>query len=131
MPKLSTTTSEQVSLAIESATADITNVPSLVDSGRGPETNAPWSWTGLDLPLEPAARKLPILFCPKLCDAIVKVNGYAKLKMSRGEQKGEVLSIEINREFVSLLAANLFGVAIKDMKEQSWRLDWEMAQRAM
>lgn len=81
--------------------------------------------TRTDLQLEPIAGNLPRLFCPKLCDAVVKANGYAKVSMGRGERSGEVLRIEIYRDCVPALAANLFGIALQDVQMQHWRLDWE------
>ncbi|KAM3497001.1 hypothetical protein MY10362_009631, partial [Beauveria mimosiformis] len=120
----------QVPPADESVISNTAQVSPPLDAVGMPETTALFAWSGLDFPLEPTAQRLPRLFCPKLCQAIVKIDGYARASMDRGEESGEVLRMEIHRQFIPALAFNLFGVIIEDMQKRYWKLEWENGTEA-
>ena len=80
----------------------------------------PWTWPLGELLTDPSTFYLENAFEPRMCELIVKTNGYASVTIHHAPNAADSsLTIEIYRMFIPYLAAKVFNLTIVD-RQPGW-----------
>ncbi|EXU95151.1 hypothetical protein X797_011773 [Metarhizium robertsii] len=80
----------------------------------------PWTWPLGELLTDPNTLYLEDVFVPRMCDLIVKTNGYASVTIHHAPNAADSsLTIEIYRRFIPYLAAKVFSLTMVD-RQPGW-----------